>query len=173
MGTARSVLSTPQSKAQLCLPFPLRQGWTVHPLPVVCPTAQLPTPAGKNQAWLTQILVVLFSFDYIQSFLQVKSLAAQFRPALQAHLSLAFQDLQLYSQSGSCGPEAQHHTLSRNEVPGSLEQPRELFQVLLQSLEEASPSRHLLQEALVLRCPTLAVLAACQQVNTATGIGSV
>ncbi|XP_026220471.1 spatacsin isoform X2 [Anabas testudineus] len=93
---------------------------------------------------------------------QVRSLVAQFGPALQAHLSLAFQDLQVYSQR-SCGPEAQTYTLSKEESPGSPDHPRELFQVLLKSQEEASPCMYLLQEALVLRCPTLAVLAACQQ----------
>lgn len=96
----------------------------------------------------------------------MRSLATQFGPALQAHLSLAFQDLQVYSQRKSCVHEVQTKTLSREETPGSPEHPRELFQVLLESQEEASPCRYLLQEALVLRCPTLAVLAACQQVNT-------
>lgn len=89
---------------------------------------------------------------------------AQFGPALQPHLSLAFQDLQVYGQRRSCCPEAP--TPSReNESPESPGPSGELFQVLLQSQEEASPCRYLLQEALVLRCPTLAVLAACQQVN--------
>lgn len=43
----------------------------------------------------------------------------------------------------------------------------ELFHVLLRSLEEAAPCRFLLQEALVQRSPTLAVMAACQQVTVA------
>ncbi|GAA6229551.1 spatacsin-like [Lates japonicus] len=95
---------------------------------------------------------------------QVRSLVAQFGPALQAHLSLAFQDLQVYSQRRSCGSEEQLQSLSTEATPGSPEEhPMELFQVLLQSQEEASPCRYLLQEALVQRCPTLAVLAACQQ----------
>ncbi|XP_067348995.1 spatacsin isoform X2 [Channa argus] len=94
---------------------------------------------------------------------QVRSLAAQFGPALQAHLSLAFQDLQVYTQRGSCGPDVHTHTLSKEEAPGRQEQPSELFHALLQSQEEVSPCRYLLQEALVQRCPTLAVLAACQQ----------
>nr|XP_046249674.1 spatacsin isoform X2 [Scatophagus argus] len=88
---------------------------------------------------------------------QVRSLASGFGPALQAHLSLAFQDLQVYSQSRSCG------SLSSEQAPGSSELPTELFQVLLQSQEEAAPCRYLLQEALLQRCPTLAVMAACQQ----------
>uniref|UniRef100_A0A3B4T348 SPG11 vesicle trafficking associated, spatacsin n=1 Tax=Seriola dumerili TaxID=41447 RepID=A0A3B4T348_SERDU len=53
--------------------------------------------------------------------------------------------------------------LSSETAPGCPEHPRELFQVLLQSQEEAAPCRYLLQVALVQRCPTLAVLAACQQ----------
>ncbi|XP_070687544.1 spatacsin [Pempheris klunzingeri] len=94
---------------------------------------------------------------------QVRSLAAQFGPALQAHLSLAFQDLQVYSQRGGGGSEGRSRTLSSEEAPRSPEHPRELFQVLLRSQEEAAPCRYLLQEALVQRCPTLAVMAACPQ----------
>ncbi|XP_056243814.1 spatacsin isoform X2 [Seriola aureovittata] len=94
---------------------------------------------------------------------QVRSLVAQFSPALQAHLSLAFQDLQVYSQRRSCGSEEQEQALSSETAPGCPEHPRELFQVLLQSQEEAAPCRYLLQVALMQRCPTLAVLAACQQ----------
>lgn len=104
------------------------------------------------------------SFDHIWFYLQVRSLAAQFGPALQAHLSLAFRDLQVYSQRRSS--EEQSASLSTEEVPGSPEHHTELFQVLLQSQEEAAPCRYLLQEALVQRCPTLAVMAACQQVTT-------
>ena len=103
------------------------------------------------------------SDHHLVLLLQVRSLAAQFGPALQAHLSLAFQDLQVYSQRRSCGSEELSGSLSTDEGPGS---PTELFQVLLQSQEEAAPCRYLLQEALVQRCPTLAVLAACQQVTT-------
>lgn len=94
---------------------------------------------------------------------QVRSLAAQFGPALQAHLSLAFQDLQVYSQRR--GPEEPTGSLSTEEAPVSPEAPTDLFQVLLLSQEEAAPCRYLLQEALAQRCPTLAVLAACQQVH--------
>uniref|UniRef100_UPI0037E77A2A spatacsin n=1 Tax=Semicossyphus pulcher TaxID=241346 RepID=UPI0037E77A2A len=95
---------------------------------------------------------------------QVRSLAAQFGSALQAHLSLAFQDLQVYSQRRSGGSEEQQSgSPSTDRAFGDLENPRELFQVLLQSQEEEAQCRYLLQEALVQRCPTLAVLAACQQ----------
>ncbi|XP_020490583.2 spatacsin isoform X1 [Labrus bergylta] len=95
---------------------------------------------------------------------QVRSLASEFGPALQAHLSLAFQDLQVYSQRRSEGSQDQlTGFVSAERASGSSEHPRELFQVLLQSQEEEAPYRYLLQEALVQRCPTLAVLAACQQ----------
>uniref|UniRef100_A0A3Q2VXC0 SPG11 vesicle trafficking associated, spatacsin n=1 Tax=Haplochromis burtoni TaxID=8153 RepID=A0A3Q2VXC0_HAPBU len=92
------------------------------------------------------------------------SLAAQFGPTLQAHLSLAFQDLQVYCKRKSCDSDEQHSVLRTEEaVSGSPERPGEMFQVLLQSQEEPAPCRYLLQEALVQRCPTLAVLAACMQ----------
>lgn len=93
----------------------------------------------------------------------MRSLAAEFGPALQAHLSLAFQDLQVYCQRRRGVSEGQ--SLSVHEARGSPEYNAELFQVLLRSLEEAAPCRYLLQEALVQRCPTLAVMAACQQVS--------
>ncbi|KAM3870218.1 spatacsin [Diretmus argenteus] len=95
---------------------------------------------------------------------QVRSLAGQFGPALQAHLSLAFQDLQIYSQWRTRGPEEQMGGYpDREEAPGCPEHPSELFQVLLQSQDEVAPWRYLLEEALVQRCPTLTVLAACHQ----------
>ncbi|XP_037306899.2 spatacsin isoform X2 [Pungitius pungitius] len=89
---------------------------------------------------------------------QVRSLAARFGPALKTHLRLAFQDLQLSSR-GRRPCDSEEQPLS----PKAEEPPRELFRVLLQSQEEVAPSRYLLQEALVQRCPTLAVMAACQQ----------
>lgn len=95
---------------------------------------------------------------------QVRLLVAQFGPTLQAHLSLAFQDLQVYSKRRSCDSDEQHSVLrTEGATSGSPEHPGEMFQVLLQSQEEPAPCRYLLQEALVQRCPTLAVLAACVQ----------
>ncbi|XP_060932341.1 spatacsin-like [Limanda limanda] len=94
---------------------------------------------------------------------QVRSLVAGFGPALQAHLSLAFQELQLHRQRRSSGSEEQPQGGSRQTASGGPEPLRELFQVLLQSQEEAWPGRFLLHEALVQRCPLLAVLASCQQ----------
>lgn len=99
-------------------------------------------------------------FDHIWCFLQVRSLTAKFSPALKAHLRLAFQDLQVSSRGRRpCDSEEQPVS------PKAEEPPRELFRVLLRSQEEAAPCRYLLKEALVQRCPTLAVMAACQQVT--------
>lgn len=96
---------------------------------------------------------------FLPVFLQVRSLVAQFGPALQAHLSLAFQDLQVYTQRGQSG------SLGAAEACCDPEHHTELFRVLLKSLEEAAPCRYLLQEALMQRSPTLAIMAACQQVT--------
>ncbi|XP_055078482.1 spatacsin [Periophthalmus magnuspinnatus] len=97
---------------------------------------------------------------------QVRSLVSEFSPTLRSHLSLAFQDLQLFSP-GSRRAEEQLQELSAAEERGlalrSSEHPKELFQVLLRSQNETCPFRFLLQEALVQNCPTLAVLAACHQ----------
>uniref|UniRef100_A0AAQ5Z462 Spatacsin C-terminal domain-containing protein n=1 Tax=Amphiprion ocellaris TaxID=80972 RepID=A0AAQ5Z462_AMPOC len=94
---------------------------------------------------------------------QVRSLVAQFEPTLQAQLSLAFQDLQVYSQRRMCDPDELSVPLTTEVSSGSPEHPRELFQVLLRSQEKLAPCRYLLHEALVQRCPTLAILAACLQ----------
>lgn len=101
----------------------------------------------------------IYSFIVVCVSLQVRSLAAQFGPALQAHLNLAFQDLQLCCQRG------QSRSVGVAESSGGSDRQPELFQVLLQSLEEAEPCRYLLQEALLHRWPTLAVMGACQQVS--------
>uniref|UniRef100_A0A3B5L9T1 Spatacsin C-terminal domain-containing protein n=1 Tax=Xiphophorus couchianus TaxID=32473 RepID=A0A3B5L9T1_9TELE len=83
---------------------------------------------------------------------QVRSLVGLFDPILQAHLSLAFQDLQVHSQRRSRDPE---------ERLGFLR--TDLFQVLLQSQEKQVSWRFVLHEAIVRHCPMLAVLAACLQ----------
>lgn len=99
--------------------------------------------------------------------LQVRALAAGFGPTLQAHLSLALQDLQVDNKQSRCGSE-EPPASRRSTEHSSIQKPiTDLFQVLLQSLEEAAPCRFLLQEALVHRSPTLAVMAACQQVTVA------
>ncbi|KAM4619363.1 spatacsin isoform 2-T2 [Polymixia lowei] len=123
-----------------------------------------PAHCAADGQWLHFLLFVqLHSFPPAQ----VRSLAAQFGPALQAHLSLAFEELQVHNVWRNRGPEEQaqaqgdmEEILVREEAP---EPPREVFQVLLQSQEESSPWRHLLGEALEQRCPTLSILAACHQ----------
>lgn len=99
----------------------------------------------------------------------MRALAAGFGPTLQAHLSLAFQELRVCHTPRCCRseepPESQR---SAERSRGPPERRRELFQVLLRSLEAAEPCGFLLQEALLQRSPTLAVMAACQQVTTPT-----
>ncbi|XP_056138328.1 spatacsin [Lampris incognitus] len=123
-----------------------------------------PAHCAADGQWIYFLLFVqLHSFPPQQ----VRALAAQFSPSLQAHLTLAFEDLQVHNQWRNSGPEQQvgaqgdTERLARYEAPE--ERPRELFQVLLQSQEETSPWRHLLREALELRCSTLTILAACHQ----------
>uniref|UniRef100_A0A8C5HR24 Spatacsin C-terminal domain-containing protein n=1 Tax=Gouania willdenowi TaxID=441366 RepID=A0A8C5HR24_GOUWI len=94
---------------------------------------------------------------------QVKSLVAQFGPTLQAHLSIVFEDLQVYSQTSDCDLKVQSGLLRQQKASGTTQHYSDLFQVLLQSQEEASPCRYLLQEAVIQRCPMLAILAACLQ----------
>ncbi|XP_028287766.1 spatacsin isoform X2 [Parambassis ranga] len=119
-----------------------------------------PTHCAKDKQFIHFLLFVqLHNFPPQQ----VRSLLAHFDPTLQAHLSLAFQDLQVYSQKRGCDPAEQSECLRAEEASRSVEHPRELFQVLLQSHDEQAPCRYLLQEALVQRCPVLAVLAACIQ----------
>ncbi|XP_023811202.1 spatacsin isoform X3 [Oryzias latipes] len=84
---------------------------------------------------------------------QVRSLLCEFGPTLQAHLSLAFQDLD--------GARKQSMSLKLEEDNINPEHPRELSLILLQSQQEPAPHRYLLQEALLQHCPLLAVLAAC------------
>ncbi|KAM6973367.1 spatacsin [Aplochiton taeniatus] len=128
----------------------------LHCLPL---SAVYPRDCAAEGQWLHFLLFVQLH-GYPPP--QVRSLAAQFGPALQAHVTLAFQDLQAQwggSQSGRapCLVEAPG---SNPEAPGG---PRELFQVLLQSQEQTSPWRHLLAEAVGQHCPTMTVLAACHQ----------
>lgn len=187
MGDTSSVLSPPQPGVQLCLPHPLCRRQTVHPLLIVCSVTQFPTAAGERTHLTASLTIhtrvfgttalswtfvlysdsksVLCHVTLPHPLLQVRSLLAHFDPTLQAHLSLAFQDLQVYSQKRGCDPVEQSECLRAEEASRSVEHPRELFQVLLQSHNEQDSCRYLLQEALVQRCPVLAVLAACIQVN--------
>ncbi|KAJ7998352.1 hypothetical protein DPEC_G00221810 [Dallia pectoralis] len=95
---------------------------------------------------------------------QVRSLVAQFSPALQAHLTLAFHDLRPGSQWRAGELEDQ---LARGQISPAVDEipdvPGELFQVLLRSQDQASPWTHLLGRALTQHCPLFTVLAACHQ----------
>ncbi|XP_059916690.1 spatacsin isoform X3 [Gadus macrocephalus] len=104
-----------------------------------------PAHCAADGQWLHFLLFVqLHSFPPNQ----VRTLASQFGPALQGHLSLAFEELRLQGPGWPApGPQ------------------RELLQVALQSQLDRSPWRRLLGEALERRCPLLAVLAACAQVR--------
>ncbi|XP_036432249.1 LOW QUALITY PROTEIN: spatacsin [Colossoma macropomum] len=134
-------------------------------LPVqFCHLHGLPLSAGylrdcaSDGQWLNFLLFVQIHHYPPQ---QVRSLVTSFSPALQAHLFLAFQDLQLvHSQQGL---EGQRDSLCPLSTEESSESPKDLFQVLLQSQEKTSPWRHLLAEAVEQHCPPLTVLAACHQ----------
>uniref|UniRef100_A0AAY4E8F6 Spatacsin C-terminal domain-containing protein n=1 Tax=Denticeps clupeoides TaxID=299321 RepID=A0AAY4E8F6_9TELE len=118
-----------------------------------------PCDCAADGQWLHFLLFVqLHSYPPKQ----VRALLSHFSPALRAHLSLAFQDLQLHSQWKQEGLQGRVETLPRD---ASMEAPRELFQVLLQSQEQPSPWRYLLGEAMAQHCPPLTVFAACHQVG--------
>ncbi|TSK13422.1 Spatacsin [Bagarius yarrelli] len=92
---------------------------------------------------------------------QVKYLAASFSPGLQAHLFLAFQDIQMvHSQQAVTD---QKDSLCSLIKEGRSEHSKDLFQVLFQSQEQPNPWQYLLAEAVALRSPPLTVLAACYQ----------
>ncbi|XP_036390743.1 spatacsin [Megalops cyprinoides] len=123
----------------------------LHELPL---SAAYPHACAADAQWLHFLLFIQLHSYPPQ---QVRSLVAHFNPTLQAHLSQAFQHLQLISQER--GPDPQG-TLPSEEA---LQPPKDLFQVLLQSQEEPSAWRYLLAEAMSQHCPTLTVLAACHQ----------
>lgn len=107
--------------------------------------------------FLFQIFVLYLILLHFLELLQVRSLLCEFGPTLQAHLTLAFQDLQV------CGEQTKSLRLEEDGV--NPEHPRELSLILLQSQQEPAPHRYLLQEALLQHCPLLAVLAVCLQVT--------
>lgn len=96
-------------------------------------------------------------------FGQVRHLAASFSPSLQAHLFLAFQDLQLVHSQQPL--EVQRDSVCSLTKRESSEFPKDLFQVLFHSQEQPSPWQYLLSEAVALHSPPLTVLAACHQVG--------
>uniref|UniRef100_A0A8B9J5N4 Spatacsin C-terminal domain-containing protein n=1 Tax=Astyanax mexicanus TaxID=7994 RepID=A0A8B9J5N4_ASTMX len=134
-------------------------------LPVqFCHLHDLPLSAGylrdcaSDGQWLNFLLFVQLHQYPPQ---QVRSLVTSFTPALQAHLFLAFQDLQVIRPQGAM--EVQGDSLPPLPMEESSEAPKDLFQVLLESQEKTSPWRHLLTEAVEQHSPPLTVLAACNQ----------
>uniref|UniRef100_A0A8C1UL31 SPG11 vesicle trafficking associated, spatacsin n=1 Tax=Cyprinus carpio TaxID=7962 RepID=A0A8C1UL31_CYPCA len=127
----------------------------LHALPL---SPAFPQDCARDGQWLNFLLFVQLHNYPLQ---QVRSLAASFCPALQSHISLAFQDLHPSSSHQALEDQGSAtHALPRDESP---EPPRELFQVLLESQEKPSPWRFLLSEAVRQRSPALSVLAACHQ----------
>ncbi|XP_046889233.1 spatacsin isoform X4 [Hypomesus transpacificus] len=126
----------------------------LHALPL---SSVYPLDCAASGHWLHFLLFVQLHRYPPQ---QVRSLAGQFGPALQAHLTLSLQDLQWRADQALAGGLGGGESLPSHEAP---EAPRDLLLVLLRSQEEPCPWRHLLGEAVGLRCPTLGVLAACHQ----------
>uniref|UniRef100_A0A672P5I7 Spatacsin C-terminal domain-containing protein n=1 Tax=Sinocyclocheilus grahami TaxID=75366 RepID=A0A672P5I7_SINGR len=127
----------------------------LHALPL---SPAFPQDCARDGQWLNFLLFVQLHNYPLR---QVRSLAASFSPALQSHISLAFQDLHPTSSHQAVEDQGSvARALPRDESP---EPPRELFQVLLESQEKPSPWRFLLSEAVRQRSPALSVLAACHQ----------
>lgn len=122
----------------------------LHALPL---SSAYPQDCTCDGQWINFLLFVQLHSYPPQ---QVRSLAAGFSPALQAHISLAFQDLPTINSHLSLEEQG----TVRDDSP---EASRELFQVLLKSQEKASPWRYLLCEAVRHHSPALSVLAACHQ----------
>ncbi|XP_062849138.1 spatacsin [Trichomycterus rosablanca] len=127
----------------------------LHDLPL---SARYPQDCASDGQWLNFLLFVQLHHYPPQ---QVKSLAASFSPSLQAHLILAFQDLQIVNPTQ--GRERQGEVLSCLPKEESPEGPKDLFQILFYSQEHPNPWRYLLTDAVTLHTPLLTVLAACHQ----------
>ncbi|KAG9341188.1 hypothetical protein JZ751_019627 [Albula glossodonta] len=126
----------------------------LHDLPL---TTVYPQDCAADAQWLHFLLFVQLHSYPPQ---QVRSLLSHFSPTLQAHLSLAFQHLQLQSPREQEREPGSQQTLPSEEAP---DPPKDLFQVLLRSQGQPSTWRYLLAEAMGQHCPTLTVLAACHQ----------
>ncbi|MCI4381975.1 hypothetical protein PGIGA_G00258170 [Pangasianodon gigas] len=127
----------------------------LHDLPL---STQYLQDCATDGQWLNFLLFVQIHHYPPQ---QVRYLAASFSPGLQAHLLLAFQDLQLvHSQQALEGQRDSLYSLMKGE---DSECPKDLFQVLFCSQEQPSPWQYLLAEAVTLHSPPLTVLAACHQ----------
>ncbi|XP_063053178.1 spatacsin isoform X2 [Engraulis encrasicolus] len=136
-----------------------------HGLPL---TSVYPRDCAADGEWLH---LLLFVQQHSYPPQQVRALVTSFSPALQSHLSLAFQDLQaplpprLQAASDGLlepvgGPLESCSGGGEEEYP---EPPKELFQVLLQGTGQTSPWRHQLEEAISRHCPPLAVFASCEK----------
>ncbi|XP_042561282.1 spatacsin isoform X3 [Clupea harengus] len=116
-----------------------------------------PCDCAADGEWL---YLLLFVQQHSYPPRQVRALVTRFCPALQTHLSLAFQDLQAPLQSAHEGLRDHIGSLGRRE---HLEPPKELFQVVLQSQGQPCPWRYLLGQATAQHCPPLTVFAACEK----------
>ncbi|KAJ8417174.1 hypothetical protein AAFF_G00284010 [Aldrovandia affinis] len=126
----------------------------LHDLPL---STAYPRDCAADAQWLHFLLFIQLHSYPPQ---QVRSLVSHFSPTLQAHLSLAFQHLQLQSPWEQEGDPSCQQTLPCEEAP---DPPKDLFQVLLRSQGQTSAWRYLLAEAVGQHCPTFTVLAACHQ----------
>ncbi|XP_060709188.1 spatacsin [Hemiscyllium ocellatum] len=110
---------------------------------------------AREDAWL-QFVIFAQLHNYQPN--EVKALLKDFSPALQDHLTLAFQNLQFVAQEKPviC-------SVTKEETNKRDESPVDLFQVLYWCQEKAKPWRYLLSEAVRHSAPVLSVLAACFQ----------
>ncbi|XP_019500417.1 PREDICTED: spatacsin [Hipposideros armiger] len=92
---------------------------------------------------------------------EVKSLLQYFSPVLQDHLSLAFENLPLVSNSRMDNDQVCNSSLQ--ELQSNKEEITDFFEILLRSSEEPNSWCWLLAEALKQRAPILSVLASCLQ----------
>ncbi|KAI5100334.1 spatacsin isoform 1 [Silurus meridionalis] len=127
----------------------------LHDLPL---STQYLQDCATDGQWLNFLLFVQIHHYPPQ---QVRYLAASFNPCLQAHLFLAFQDLQLVNSQQSV--DGQRDSFCSPIKEESSEFPKDLFQVLFYSQEQPNPWQYLLTEAVALHNPPLTVLAACHQ----------
>ncbi|MGH0181887.1 UNVERIFIED_CONTAM: hypothetical protein FKN15_008095 [Acipenser sinensis] len=125
---------------------------------VTLSTAYLQDCARQNE-WL-QFLAFIQLHNYQPE--QVKALLKEFSPALQDHLSLAFENLQFVPPSDEENNQG-HPEAAGPVLQNKRERPQDLFQALLLSQDQPSPWRYLLSEAMGQHCPVLSVLAACVQ----------
>ncbi|KAL2093283.1 hypothetical protein ACEWY4_010595 [Coilia grayii] len=142
------------------------QEWSVpvqfsqqHGLPL---TSVYPRDCATDGEWL---YLLLFVQQHSYPPQQVRAIVTSFSPALQSHLSLAFQDLQYPLPLHTASDVLLEHvgSLDSGAEEGYLEPPKDLFQVLLQGTGQPCQWRYQLEEAISRHCPPLAVFAACEK----------